>query len=120
MEKYINFIVKILRKIFYKTWLHRLPITDSIYRKLIKVGLGKRYLKEEIISFRGFNFFVKNSDITIVPSMKSGLYEKYELDILIKLLSPGNTMIDIGANIGIYSVVASTIVGPPPREHLCI
>lgn len=112
MEKYINFLVKLLRKIFYKTWLHRLPITDSIYRKLIKVGLGKRYLEEEMISFRGLNFFVKNSDITIVPSMKNGLYEKYELDVLLKFLSPGGTIIDIGANIGIYSVLASEVIGP--------
>ena len=40
-----------------------------------------------------------------------GLAIEPELEFIQKLLNPGDTFIDIGANTGIYSLVASRLVG---------
>ena len=41
-------------------------------------------------------------------------YER-ELNYLETILSPGKTFVDVGANLGMYTLVASRIVGPPGR-----
>jgi FkbM family methyltransferase len=41
-----------------------------------------------------------------------GIWEPAETDYILDNLLPGDTLIDIGANIGYYSVIASNIVGP--------
>ena len=41
----------------------------------------------------------------------SGFYEPHELMVLKKLLQPGDTFIDCGANIGLYSLYAASLVG---------
>lgn len=42
---------------------------------------------------------------------KEGVWEAYETELSVKLLSAGQTYIDVGANIGYYSVIASRCVG---------
>ena len=44
-----------------------------------------------------------------------GDYEKAEIDYLYETLKPGDTFLDIGANIGLFSLNASTIVGEKGR-----
>jgi FkbM family methyltransferase len=45
----------------------------------------------------------------------SGLYEPSTLDVLQRVLSPGATFIDVGANAGLFSMFASRRVGPGGR-----
>jgi FkbM family methyltransferase len=40
------------------------------------------------------------------------LYDRREISFLRRVLRPGDTFLDIGANIGFYSLIASSIVGP--------
>lgn len=40
-----------------------------------------------------------------------GLWEPYETQLVIQRLKPGDVFIDVGANIGYYSLIASTLVG---------
>lgn len=54
--------------------------------------------------------------------------ERYEINIFRRLIKPGMTVIDIGANIGVYTKIACDIVGPkgkvfafePESENLII
>ena len=41
--------------------------------------------------------------------------DPHALGFLLRYLSPGETVVDVGANIGIYSVLAGAIVGPEGR-----
>jgi FkbM family methyltransferase len=43
---------------------------------------------------------------------EEGLWEPYETQLLLKILNPGNVLIDVGANLGYYTVIGSTQVGP--------
>lgn len=59
----------------------------------------------------------------------AGCYEPNELYVLSRLLSSNDTFIDIGANVGLYSIAAARLVGdhgkvvsfePSPRERLLL
>lgn len=44
-----------------------------------------------------------------------GLYERAEMQVVGKLIRPGDTIIDCGANIGIYTVLLAGLTGPSGR-----
>jgi len=46
-----------------------------------------------------------------------GCYEPFEVSIVQRLLRPGACFVDIGANIGLYSVIAAQAVGATGRVH---
>ena len=48
---------------------------------------------------------------------QSGYYESNSVHLIEKLLTPGMVFLDIGANIGQYSLVASRCVGPNGQVH---
>jgi FkbM family methyltransferase len=45
----------------------------------------------------------------------SGCYEKELIDLLVSLITPGDTVVDVGANIGIHTLHLSRAVGPDGR-----
>lgn len=96
-----------LRRTIRNTWLHRLPITTMIYTRLAK---RRNHLTGNPIDFRGLVLTVDLNDITIVPGLIAGDYEVFELEVFEKLLIKGSVVLDVGANIGIYSLVAARIV----------
>lgn len=51
------------------------------------------------------------SDLSILPGLLNKTYEKQELAYVQKTLQPGQIFYDIGANFGLYSVLASQTVG---------
>lgn len=42
---------------------------------------------------------------------EQGIWEPYETSLLLSLLRPGDVFVDVGANIGYFSVVAASVVG---------
>jgi FkbM family methyltransferase len=102
--------IKVARAAFFNTWVHQLPITNYIYKKVF--GSLYRDQPEDIVAFQGHRFHLKTDDITIVPSMLNGTYETNELGLFRSLLRPGMRVVDVGANIGMYSVIGSAAVGP--------
>jgi len=69
--------------------------------------------------------FVDLSDIRFLQVLQEVIEDSAEHRILRTLLKPGDTFVDIGANHGSYSVIASQIVGPQglviafePQQHL--
>jgi len=43
--------------------------------------------------------------------IEEGIWEPYETDLVTRLLKPGQVFIDVGANAGYYSLIASHLVG---------
>ena len=48
---------------------------------------------------------------------RRGVYEPVETDLLKRELKKGQTFVDVGANIGYYTLIATGIVGPPGRVY---
>lgn len=66
----------------------------------------------------GFEMRVTNIEDDIDRNLYfTGTYEAGTLHMLQKLLRPGDTFIDVGANIGLMSVLAATCVGPQGQVY---
>lgn len=46
-----------------------------------------------------------------------GVWEPYETELLLALLRPGDVFVDVGANIGYFSVIAGAVVGSGGAVH---
>lgn len=64
----------------------------------------------------GHKIFVDTHDISITPHiLLDGFWEQWITNLFRGLMRPGMTVIDIGANLGYYSILAADIVGPTGR-----
>jgi len=109
MKSIILFIIKIGKILFYNTPFHRSKLVNVIYEKLFH----SVYKKDEILEvpYLGCIFKIPARDMTILPSLINNDYERYVLDLYKQILKPGMTVVDIGANIGIFSILGAKVVG---------
>jgi FkbM family methyltransferase len=57
--------------------------------------------------------WLNRADTLVTPGIEShGMYEAHVTALMHRLLRPGMTFVDVGANIGYFSVLASKLVGP--------
>ena len=98
-------------------WMRR------ILRSLILLVLPKT------IEFHGYQLALNPTDHVMGSALLRGRYEPFGTKLFLEKLSPGRTVIDCGANIGIYTCLASGIVGqngkvfsfePEPRNFSCL
>jgi FkbM family methyltransferase len=60
--------------------------------------------------------FVDPTDEQLTPSIVAyGLWEFWIERVIRKLLQPGDRVIDVGANVGYYTLVMSSVIGPTGR-----
>jgi len=83
--------------------LNRNKTIVKIYNSITKKALGGS------IEYEGFQLFLDSED-SINLAMTDKEYEFYELSLFKEELNEGNVVLDIGANIGLYTLVASKIV----------
>ncbi len=97
-------IIKTARKLFANTFIEKLPATSKIKTKVFRFGSAS---DEVTTNFRGLQLIVPTKDITIVPGLVGGFYEKIEIDVFERLAGISNTIVDVGANIGLYCCIAA-------------
>lgn len=61
--------------------------------------------------------FIDLSDHVIGLNIIRGRYERSEIEFVRENLKPGQTVLDIGANIGFFAIVMGSIVGPAGRVY---
>ncbi len=89
--------------------------------------LTGRYIQVNIASSHNTNIelklFLNDQEFTqrlILSSLSSGkFYETHVSQLFLKLLEPGDTVIDIGAHVGYYSILSSYLVGASGRVIAC-
>jgi FkbM family methyltransferase len=61
--------------------------------------------------------FVDLSDSVISWQIMRGNYESNELEFVRRTVKPGQTALDIGANIGVFTITMGSLVGPTGRVY---
>ena len=73
-----------------------------------------RYRWSGTVRTGGLTFHLNPEDRVMTPAMvRFGLWEPRETALIRGQLGPGDTFIDVGANFGYYTVIASKLVGEP-------
>ena len=54
---------------------------------------------------------------SVMRNIYFGVFEKHVMTLMRNMLAPGDTFVDVGANIGFLSAYARTIVGPEGKVH---
>lgn len=96
-------VIKVARKFFYNTPVQRWKFTSYVYDTVFHAGYSE---KELHATYFGAKLTFPGRDFTITPGLVGGFYEKFELEIFQKLCATSKRVVDVGGNIGLYSVIA--------------
>lgn len=97
-------VIKSARRLFARTPIENLHVTTRIKAKVFRLGGASGELTA---SFRGLRLTMPAKDVIIAPGVVGGFYEKIELDVFERLSAISETIIDVGANIGLYCCLAA-------------
>ena len=110
---------KILKKILNKI-LSILPLSfaNYVYTKIISktplIHIVNRMIKLTIpkeLNIAEGKILLNQQDVAVSGMLALGAFEPYQMALFRQIVKPGMTVIDIGANIGLYSVIAGRLVG---------
>lgn len=65
----------------------------------------------------GLRLFVDLSDHVIGWGVIRGKYERREINFMQRMVRPGQTVLDVGAHIGLFTVIAANLVGPEGKVY---
>ncbi len=71
----------------------------------------RRFVIPSRMQINGMTLLLNPQDAVISSALALGCYERFEVGVFASLAKPGDVVYDIGANIGLYSMVASQAVG---------
>jgi FkbM family methyltransferase len=100
--KFLDCISILMKKCFRGSFIHRSKIANRSYQLLWRLLAVQNSTRS--IEFRDLSFVVPSDEITILPSLIDGTYESDEINHFLALLKTDAVVLDIGANIGIYSL----------------
>lgn len=84
-------------------------------------GTGAVYVGDHTALLRldtGEKLYVDTSDVSVTPHLLlDGTWEPWMTKVISDRLGPGMTFVDIGANLGYFTVLAASAVGPEGQVH---
>lgn len=105
-RRFKNLISKILKKI----GIHALSMSEKIlYEKSILIESGKVRSLYRLPS--GYDLWLNTSGYIDKQIITKGVFEPLSTKIMERFVKPGDVVIDVGANIGYYTVLFSKRVG---------
>lgn len=88
-------------------------------QQVLRTGFTVRWGKDDVRSREvgGFTIYLDRADISVAQAIGAGAYEPHLIAFLEAFLAPGMHIVDAGANIGLYSLLAASRVGAAGRVH---
>ncbi len=103
-----------LRKLL---WLILHPFFENSYTKNI-INSVVNFFKPDFVTVNGNKIFIDKDDRVIsLELLLSGKWEEFEASLFEKNIHLGDTVIDIGAHIGYYTLIAAKKVGPTGKVY---
>jgi FkbM family methyltransferase len=97
-------LIKTAKRVGKGTSIEYHPITSYIYGRVLRYA----YPEDELaVNVDGVRLTVPNKDTAMVSGLVGGFYEPLQLAIFKALCHLSSTVIDVGANIGLYTCVAA-------------
>ena len=93
-----------LRNLVVRTPLGESRIVGGLYAGINRIRYSRSW--DEPVAFRGARFVIGH-DLGLYPFVRAGGFEERELDWLLPRLREDDVVWDVGANVGIYSVLMS-------------
>ncbi|HEX9502952.1 MAG TPA: FkbM family methyltransferase [Patescibacteria group bacterium] len=87
----------------YKTLSRFAPFKKTIYETV-------KFVIQEKIKLENYDLFLNQKDPMVSGAITLNVYENFEKEIFIQAIKPDMTVIDIGANIGYYTLLAASRV----------
>lgn len=106
IKKFFEFLPDNAPGFIYTKILKPKPVLKLVNWIILKI------IPRNIFLSSGKILFLNKKDPVISGAIAMGVYEKFEMSLFSKELGPGMTVIDVGANIGYYTIVAADAVGP--------
>lgn len=102
-------------KIFSGIGIERIPGVITIYKFIFKLLNPKVIV---LINCKENKMYINIEDIGLTPYLLSrGVYKPFETDLLEKLLKKNMTVVNVGANIGYYTLIVANRVGPNGKVY---
>lgn len=105
MKKTIFLIIGRISRFYSNSFLEKIPKSRGIRDLFYEITNPKDIV---FIKIKDKKMYVNSSDIGVAsPLIKSGIYEEYETEMFENLIKSSTMLIDIGANIGYYTLTAA-------------
>ncbi len=65
-----------------------------------------------VTELNGFKIYSSNQDLSVGRDVRAGVYESHVTNFFRRFLKPAMGVVDIGANIGYFTMLSASIVGP--------
>lgn len=99
----------LIRRLLHGTAFQNTRLFEILYSSYVAVL--QRNLpsdgKSVLVDFRDSTFWIQKGDITILPTLIKGTYETDEFDQVLALSKQCDVFIDVGANIGLYTILCA-------------
>jgi len=99
--------------------LHGLrQILSTFDRQFFPSPVTVRFGPDDLVTHRldnGITLFLDREDGAVSRPILAGDYEAHLVPVFERFCRPGMTVVDVGANLGLYTLLASKLVGPAGR-----
>ena len=97
------------------------PLAQVVGSYVNSLEFARRRLQDptgtppQVAALEGFRILASPDDLAVGVDVLAGCYEPDVVAVFRQVLRPGMTVIDVGANIGVFTMLAASLVGPSGR-----
>ena len=96
--------------------LHKFRLLRRLYH--FSISQLRTRVPAEVVEIEGFKLFLNPADSFIyMEILRNKIWEPAETRLVRETVKPGDVAVDIGANLGYFTLLFSTLVGPEGRVH---